>query len=142
MAHETTARVRRGAEATWQSRGWPTRGAGGAQGANKWQEATRVHADAREGRHVAGRVGIWRAHGLVGPGKKFGAVMQMRYRAPTFKLNLFRVFFRVGLCSHTSYLLQATWTLDRRQIPARRRRSRGPESTRSSIRHVHEFQFK
>ena len=30
--------------------------------------STRVHADAREGRHVASRVGIWRAHGLVGPG--------------------------------------------------------------------------
>ena len=30
VARGTTARVRRGAEATWQSRGWPTRGAGGA----------------------------------------------------------------------------------------------------------------
>ena len=49
----TTARVRRDAEAMWQSRGWPTRGACGAQGANTWQEATRIHADARVGRHVA-----------------------------------------------------------------------------------------
>ena len=68
MAHGTTARVRRGAEATWQSRGWPTRGAGGAQGADTWQEATRVHTDAREGRHMTGKVGRWRAHKLVGPG--------------------------------------------------------------------------
>ena len=28
----------------------------------------RVHSNARVGHHVARRVGIWRAHGLVGPG--------------------------------------------------------------------------
>ena len=44
VAGGTTARVRRGAEATWQSRGWPTRVAGGAQGADTWQDATRVQA--------------------------------------------------------------------------------------------------
>ena len=77
-------------------------------------------------------VGIWRAHGLVGPCKKFGALTQMRYRALNFKLNILRLLFRVGLCSHMSYLLKATWTLGRRRIPSRRRRSRGPESTRSS----------
>ena len=52
MTRGTTARMRRGAEATWHGRGWPTRGAGGAQGVDTWQEATRVHAvhvDAREG---------------------------------------------------------------------------------------------
>ena len=32
----------------------PTLGAGGAQGADTWREATRVHADARVGRHVVG----------------------------------------------------------------------------------------
>ena len=71
MARETTAWVRRGVEATWQSHGWPAWGPGGAQGADTWQEATRstrVHADAREGRHMAGKVGSWRAHGIVGPG--------------------------------------------------------------------------
>ena len=47
VVRRTTARVRRGAKATWQSRGWPTRGAGGAQGADTWQEATRVHAGPR-----------------------------------------------------------------------------------------------
>ena len=42
----------------------------------------RVHADARVGRHVAGEGRIWRAHGLVGPGKIVGAVMRKRYSAP------------------------------------------------------------
>ena len=134
VAHGTTAQVRRDAEATWQSCGWPTRGAGGAQGGDTWQEATRVHGSMRTpvwGATWQERVGIWRAHGSVGPGKKFGAVTQMRYCAPTFKLNFFRVFFSMGLCSHTSYLFQVTWTLGRRSIPSRRRRSRGPESMRS-----------
>ena len=49
VACETTARMRRGTEATWQSHGWPARGASGAHGTNTWQEATRVHADACEG---------------------------------------------------------------------------------------------
>ena len=47
VARGTTARMRRGTEGTWQGRGWPTRGAGGAQGADTWQEATRVHAGPR-----------------------------------------------------------------------------------------------
>ena len=34
----------------------------------------------------------------MGPGKKYGAVTQMRYRAPIFILNLIQNFFRVGLC--------------------------------------------
>ena len=49
------ARMRRGTEATWQGRAWPTRGVGGA---DTWQEATRVHVDAREGRHVAGGLAV------------------------------------------------------------------------------------
>ena len=90
-----------GAEATWQSHGWPTRGAGGAQGADTWQEATRVHGSTRApvwGATWHERVGIWRAHGLVGPGKKFGAVTQMCYCAPIFILTFFIYLFRVGLC--------------------------------------------
>ena len=50
VACGTSVPTRHGTEATWQGRTWPTRGAGGA---DMWQEATRVHADAREGRHVA-----------------------------------------------------------------------------------------
>ena len=61
VARGTTVRMRRGAEATWQGRGWPTRGACGAHGADTWQEATRVHAvhaDARMGHHVAAGGGL------------------------------------------------------------------------------------
>ena len=69
--------MRRGTEATWQGRAWPMRGVGGVGGADTSHEATRVHADAREGRHVAsGEVSIWRAHGLVGTRNKIGAVTQ------------------------------------------------------------------
>ena len=42
--------------------------------------------------------------GIVGHGKKLGAVTQMRYRAPIFKRDIPWFFLRVGLCSHTSYL--------------------------------------
>ena len=47
------ARMRHGTKATWQGRAWPTRGTGGAGGADTWHEATRVNTDAREGRHMA-----------------------------------------------------------------------------------------
>ena len=43
-------------------------------------------------------VGIWRAHGLVGPGKIVGAVTRKRYTAPQFILNNVQNFFCVGLC--------------------------------------------
>ena len=46
------------------------------------------------------RVGWWRAHGIVGPGNKFGAVTQMRYCTPIFNRVNSKYFFRVGLCSH------------------------------------------
>ena len=54
------------------------RATGGPRGAQETHRArtrgrrpcvsTRVHVGARVGRHVAGEDGIWRAHGLVGPG--------------------------------------------------------------------------
>ena len=50
--------------------------AGGAGGADMWQEATQVHTDARERRHVARGASSWRAHGLVGPSYRIGAVTQ------------------------------------------------------------------
>ena len=50
---------------------------GCACGADVRPGATRTgHADAREGRHVASEASKWRTHGLVGPGKYFGAVTQ------------------------------------------------------------------
>ena len=58
VARRTIARMQRGTEATWQGRAWPTRGAGGA---DTWQEATRVHADARQGCQVA--KGGWQLEG-------------------------------------------------------------------------------
>ena len=70
MARGTPTLMRRGTEATWQGNGWPARGAGGAEGADTWQEATRstqVHVGAHVGRHVAGEVGSWRAHRYSGP---------------------------------------------------------------------------
>ena len=64
----------------------------------------RVHTDARVGRHVAEGVGIWRAHGLVGPGKFIGAVMQM-LTAPLHYIGASSIYFcRVGLCPHGNYL--------------------------------------
>ena len=47
---------------------------------------------------------------IVGPGKKLGAVTQMRYRAPIFKCAIFFFFLRVGLKSRGVLPLQATWT--------------------------------
>ena len=49
MARWTSARMRRGTEAMWQGCAWSTRDAGGA---DTWQEATQVRADARVGRHM------------------------------------------------------------------------------------------
>ena len=53
--HASLAVMRRGAKAMWQGCAWPTRS---ASGMDTWQEATRVHADAREGRHVAGGLAV------------------------------------------------------------------------------------
>ena len=47
--------MRHGTKATWQGRAWPTRG---ADGTDTWQETTQVHADAREGRHMAGGLAV------------------------------------------------------------------------------------
>ena len=80
MARGTTARVRRGAEATWQSRGWPTRGAGGAQGAATLQGATHP----RESTWAPVWGATWQVGlaaggptSMVGPGKRVGAVTQL-----------------------------------------------------------------
>ena len=57
-------------------------------------------------------VSIWRAHGILGPGKIVGAVTRKHYTAPIFILDFARFFFHVGLCSHTFFFLQATWPHD------------------------------
>ena len=53
--------MRRGTQGHVAELARPTRRAGGAGGADTWQEATRstrVHADARVGRHVAGGLAV------------------------------------------------------------------------------------
>ena len=70
--------------------------------------------------------------GIVGPSKRVGAVTQLLdVCAPLFNHTLLPLFFRVGLCSHTSYLLQATWSYERHRIRLRRGETR--RSTRSPI---------
>ena len=60
----------RGCDTTLRPRG---RAADGPHEAQEARVATRVHADAREGRHMAsGEVDIWRAHGLVGLVRSLG----------------------------------------------------------------------
>ena len=95
--HAGPAQMRRGTQGHVAEPREPTWGTGGAQGVDTWQEAMWVHADAREGRHVARGAGVWRAHGLVGPSESIGAVTQMRYRALPFIRADFPVFLRVGL---------------------------------------------
>ena len=73
VARGSTAPLRRGAEATWQ-------GACGPRGAQVALTRGKSHTDGPRGRPCGaprGRlVRMWRAHGLVGPGKYFGAVTQ------------------------------------------------------------------
>ena len=55
----------------------------------------------------------------MGPGKKLGAVTQMRYRATLFNRAISTFLFRMGLCSHGISLLQVTWPHRTRQVQAR-----------------------
>ena len=99
--------MRRGSEATWQGRGWPTRGAGGAQGAATWQGATHP----RESTWAPVWGAMWQVGladggpaGIVGLGKRVGAVTQLLYTcAPLFNRVFSQYFLRVGLCSHTFF---------------------------------------
>ena len=146
VARRTTARMRRGTEATWKGREWPTRGAGGAQGADTWQEATRVHVGpcGRPCGVPRGKgVSIWRSHGVVGPGKMIGAVTRKRYTAPQFKLDIFHIFFCVGLCPTRFLPVQDTWRLSGRRIQRHRLKrvdmvdmesTRSPSRARAQIR--------
>ena len=66
VARGSTAPLRRGAEATWQ-------GACGPRGAQVALTRARSHTDGPRGRPCGAPRGkgvrMWRAHGLVGPGK-------------------------------------------------------------------------
>ena len=91
---------------------------------------------------MASEAGSWRAHGIVGPGKILGAVTRKRYAAPYFKLVMFYNLFHVGLCPHGKLPLKDAWLHQNRQGSPQGRRSRGPESTRSLLRHVRQKEFK
>ena len=96
---------------------WPTQE---AHRARQMAGRPRGHVGARVGRHVSrSREEIL--------GQLIGE------SSPLFNHVLPLYFFRVGLCSTRSYLLQVTWRLGGRRIGSERRRSRGPESTRSLI---------
>ena len=95
VARRTTARVRHGAEAMWQSRGWPTRGAGGAQGTTTWQGATHP----RESTWAPVWGATWQVGladggptGIVGPSKVVGAIIYIDLSLP---------FLPCGTMSHT-----------------------------------------
>ena len=62
-----------------------------------------VHANAREGRHVAGGRHVKGQNGIVGPGKYIGAVTQLRTPPLAFIVAKSFFFFRVGLCPHGNY---------------------------------------
>ena len=61
---------------------------------------------------------------------------------PLLKRFTSHYFLRVGLCPTPFLPVQDAWRPTGRRIPSGRRRSRGTESTRSSIRHVRYIMFK
>ena len=69
-----------GCNAARRSRGRATSAHAGSLGGLSWcghvAGATRVHADARVVPRGRVGAGIWRAHGLVGPGYRIGTVIQ------------------------------------------------------------------
>ena len=106
-------------KATWQSRASPHEAQVAHRARTRGRRprgSTQVHADAREGRHVVRRVGEWRAHGLVGPGYRIGAVTHLRYAAPPYIIAKSAYFLRCGTIFPRSLLLQVTWMNHRRWL--------------------------
>ena len=78
-----------------------------------------------------------RTTSIVGPSNSGGTVTQLANDcAPYLSAPCPDISSVWDYVPHISYLLQATWTHDGRQILLGRRRSRGPESRRSSNQHV------
>ena len=96
------------------------------------------HVGAHVGRHVAGGDGSWRAHGYSGAlVRGGGAITQLTHNcAPLFNRLFSQHFLRVGLCPTRFLPVQDAWRPTERQMRSGRRRSHGPESTRSSNHHV------
>ena len=82
-------RMRHGTEATWQGRTWPMRGAGDVRVAQtrgrRPRESTRMPV---RGATWQRGTGSWRAHGLVGPGYRIGAVTHLCYAAPPYMMDI------------------------------------------------------
>ena len=136
VARRTTARMWRGTEATWQGCGWPTRGVGGAQGADTWQEATCVHAGPHGRPCGAPRgKGGWRLEGPRVSGPRLGdwGGNTNALPHPTFYTDDFHFFLPCGTMFPHVSSVQVTWRQRKRRIQSGRWRSRGPESTRSLI---------
>ena len=75
------------------------------------------HADAREGRHVAGRLAGGGPTGIVGSSYRGGAVTQLLLkRAPLFKRIISTYLLRVGLCPTHFLPVQDAWRLNERRI--------------------------
>ena len=101
--------------------------------------STRVHADARVGRHMA--MG-WQMEGpwVSGPWLgDWGGNAKCVTASHNLSLSVFFFSSVWDYVPHVSYLLQATWMHCRSWMRSGRRRSRGPESTRSSNKHVPEI---
>ena len=122
--------MRRGTEATWQSPSGPREAHVALTRRRRPRE--RAHGDAREGRHVAGRLVGGGPTSIVGTGYRGGAVTQLLLkRGPLFKRIISTYFLRVGLCPTRFLPVQDAWRLNGRRIPSGQRRSHGPESMRS-----------
>ena len=99
MARGTTSKVRRGTEATWQSPGGPR----GVQEAHSctatWpggHATTRVHVDARVGRHVGGRLVGGGPTGIVGPWLDIRGGNALALNCPPIYTCVFPLFFPCG----------------------------------------------
>ena len=96
-----------------------------------------VHVGARVGRHMAGKDGNRRAHGYSGALVRVGGgnAIDSQLR-PLIEACYFHFCLPCGTMFPCNYLLQVMWRKGVRWMRSERRRLRGPESTRSSIRHV------
>ena len=91
------------------------------------------------GRHVAGEVRMWRAHGYSGPWLDFRGGNAIGVNRPLIYRSEEIFFLPCGTMSHTGLSFAGHVDAQGTSDPAgvdRERGSRGPESTRSSSRHV------
>ena len=85
-----------------------------------WQGPRESRWTPEGGRHVASEeAGIWRAHGLVGPGEMIGTVMQVHYAPLPFICDFSSFFLCVRLCSRGTLSVQDTWRKETRRMRSR-----------------------